>query len=263
MNGQHPDPERLALAALPAEPRDPEIEAHLPGCTECRGHLTALRRTVELARTGHADSAAPPPRVWQAILDELNEPAAEPAAEPATGAGPLPSPRVAVLQAPAARQPRRWRSLAVPIAAAAAGLAIGMGVGFGLAPTDSAPAPAPAPPPTTLLAQLQPIGPADPGATGTVDGLNAPDARELVIHVSGVTDTEGGDYLEAWLIDPLGTRLVSLGALTRSADGGYEGAFSVPADLPMATFNTVDVSVERWDGDPSHSRNSLLRGSMT
>ena len=51
MNGQHPDPERLALAALPAEPQDPEIEAHLAGCTECRGRLTALQRTVEPSST--------------------------------------------------------------------------------------------------------------------------------------------------------------------------------------------------------------------
>jgi hypothetical protein len=31
----------------------------------------------------------------------------------------------------------------------------------------------------------------------------------------------------------------------------------------MSEFNTVDISAERWDGDPTHSRISLLRGSMT
>ena len=85
-----------------------------------------------------------------------------------------------------------------------------------------------------------------------------------MIRVEGVTDTAGGDYLEAWLLDPAGTRLVSLGALTRTADGGaYQGDSRCPASLPMAAFNTVDISAERWDGDPTHSRISLLRGSMS
>ncbi len=30
----------------------------------------------------------------------------------------------------------------------------------------------------------------------------------------------------------------------------------------MTTFTTVDISAERWDGNPDHSRISLLRGSM-
>jgi hypothetical protein len=37
----------------------------------------------------------------------------------------------------------------------------------------------------------------------------------------------------------------------------------VPSNLPTVEFRTVDVSAERWDGDPAHSRVSLLRGAMT
>jgi hypothetical protein len=76
-----------------------------------------------------------------------------------------------------------------------------------------------------------------------------------------VGDVPDGDYLEVWLLDPDGTRLVSLGGLTR-ADGSYQGTFTVPAGLPFGEFNTVDVSVERWDGDPGHSKQSVLRGSL-
>ena len=101
-------------------------------------------------------------------------------------------------------------------------------------------------------------------ATGTVDGLARNGTQQLVIRINGVTDTVGGDYLEAWLLAPDGTRLVSLGALTRTPDGqAYQGEFTVPGNLPMSEFNTVDISAERWDGDPTHSRISLLRGSMT
>jgi Anti-sigma-K factor rskA len=249
---QHPDPARITLAALPAEPADPEVVAHLADCAECREHVEALKRTVELARVGHADTAAPPSRVWDAIAAELDlESRTDARADDPTPAGPSP--------AGGPRRRPRWRAAAVPIAAALAGLAAGWGIAFALAPSP-APPPSPA---VTVLAQLQPLGPADKGAAGTVDSVASDGSRELVISVHGVTDTAGGDYLEAWLIDPAGTRLVSLGALTPAAgSGAYHGDFTVPADLPMTTFTTVDISAERWDGNPDHSRISLLRGSM-
>jgi hypothetical protein len=255
MSVSHPDPERLALAALPAEPADPALAEHLVGCAPCREHVAALRRTVDLARTGHADRAAPPERVWQAITDELGSDGADADRPPRD---PIPGP--ARPAAPA----RRWRAAALPVAAAVAGIAAGVGIGLALSPPDAGPAPAPPAPPGVLLAQLAPVGPADQSAHGTVDGAAHDGVQELVVRVEGVTDTRGGDYLEAWLLDPAGTRLVSLGALTRTdAGGSFAGEFTVPANLPMTTFTTVDISAERWDGDPSHSRVSLLRGTMS
>jgi Anti-sigma-K factor rskA len=309
---QHPDPDLLALAALPVEPRSPEITEHLGGCAECREEVAALRHTVELARAGRVDAATPPPRVWQAILDELNEqsetggsqapaellssldpaaphipPAPPPQGQEPSAQGP-PSPEPPLLGSSllgssllgssllgsslsgssarvrpvgAARR-SRWRAFALPIAAAVAGIAAGIGIGVGLG-SPAVPPTVPAPT-STLLATLKPIGSADPLAAGTVDAVPDGGSQGLVIQVRGVSNTLGGDYLEAWLIDPAGTRLVSLGALTRAADGGaYTGEFTLPANLPMSEFNTVDISAERWDGDPSHSRISLLRGSMT
>jgi hypothetical protein len=239
----HPDPERLTLAALPAEPADPALTEHLTGCAQCREHVAALRRTVDLARTGHADRAVPPARVWQAIADELGT------------------------DDPGEQEPgrtRRRRAAALPVAAAVAGIAAGVAIGLALSPSDSGPAPTPPAPTGVLLAQLAPVGPADRAAHGTVDGTAHDGLQELVVRVEGVTDTAGGDYLEAWLLDAGGTRLVSLGALTRTdAGGSFAGEFTVPANLPMTTFSTVDISAERWDGDPSHSRISLLRGNMS
>lgn len=274
MSVAHPDPDRLALAALPAEPPDPELAAHLADCAPCRDRVAQLRRTVQLARSGQATAAetgGPPPRVWQAIADELTDAGELPAAgnadvpPPAAPAGnaDVPPPAPPAGSAPDAPPPpraARRRRLGVPVAAGLAGLAAGVAIGVAL-PT---PVPPPAPRPSlTLLARLQPVGTADPGAAGTVDGDARDGRQQLVIRIEGVTDTAGGDYLEAWLLDPAGTRLVSLGALTRTADGsGYQGEFTVPANLPMATYNTVDISAERWDGDPTHSRISLLRGHM-
>jgi hypothetical protein len=83
--------------------------------------------------------------------------------------------------------------------------------------------------------------------------------RQMVVQVRGVTDIGGGDHLEAWLIDATGTRLVPLGALA-GTDGDFHGTFAVPDGLPLGEFGLVDVSAERWDGDPAHSTVSLLRG---
>jgi hypothetical protein len=235
---QHPDAERLTLAALPAEDRDPGVEQHLSTCAECRERVDGLRRTVELARAGRGEPAVPPPRVWDAIAAELDDVDEVPA--------PVRSAR--------SRARWGWRAVAVPAAAAVIGVAAGLGIGIGISPPTPAENPVP-------LAQLRPIGPADPSAAGTVDAIQRDGGQELVIKLEGVTDTEGGDYLEAWLIDAAGNRLVSLGALTASG-ATYTGEFTIPADLPMAEFNTVDISAERWDGDPTHSRISLLRGSV-
>ena len=48
-----------------------------------------LRRTVDLARTGHADTPRRPRRVWQAIVDELDE--LDERNQPAVGPGRTPA----------------------------------------------------------------------------------------------------------------------------------------------------------------------------
>lgn len=248
MSVSHPDPEYLALAALPAEPADPAVTEHLDGCGPCRDHVAALRRTVDLARSGHAGSAAPPARVWDAIAGQLDDEEHDPApGEPAPD--------------PVSRSRTGWRAVAVPIAAALVGVIVGVGIGLTVSPATPE-SPTPAGPTGPVLAQLRPVGGIDPGAAGTVDSASHDGIQEMVIRVEGVTDTAGADYLEAWLLDPAGNRMVSLGALTRTdAGGSFQGEFTLPANLPMTTFTTVDISAERWDGNPAHSRVSLLRGT--
>jgi anti-sigma factor RsiW len=223
---RHPDPERLALAALPAEPPDPLVEEHLRECPLCRGHVESLRRAVDLAVGGRGDGleyADPPERVWRAITGELDRP------------GPRP----------------RWHRLAAPVAAAVLALAAGIGIGHA---TGAAP---PAERPAAVLAAVDGApGPSGSVATARVDGREV-----LVVRVRGVVLPPGSDHLEAWLMDATGTRLVGLGSLARDGDG-FRGAFPVPVGLPPAVFGRVDVSAERWDGDERHSRTSLLRGPL-
>lgn len=224
----HPDPDLLALAALPSEQRDPAVEQHLAHCPMCHGHVESLRRTVELAvagGTGGADED-PPDSIWTAIAGEL-----------------------AITDTP----PARWRRFAVPVAAAVLSLFVGLGVGLAVAG---------APPAEQPLARLAPLAQEGAsGASGTAALAERDGVREVVVRIEGVTAPAGSDFLEAWLMDASGTRLVSLGALAPDGDG-FRGTFTVPSNLPMAEFGTVDVSAERWDGDATHSSDSLLRGTV-
>ena len=121
---------------------------------------------------------------------------------------------------------------------------------------NEAPAPEAAP-----VVRLGPVGFADPAATGTAAMVDSDGDQKMVVELRGVTNLAGGDYLEAWLMDATGTHLVPLGALARHGEE-FRGESTVPAGLPVSEYDRVDVSAERFDGDPGHSTVSLLRGDL-
>jgi hypothetical protein len=87
--------------------------------------------------------------------------------------------------------------------------------------------------------------------------------RRIVIQVREPARGTPGEYLEAWLIDTDGRQLYSLGALTPEPDDTrYHATFRLPPDPQLTAFDTVDVSTERFDGNPTHSGASLVRGRM-
>ncbi|WP_181781407.1 anti-sigma factor domain-containing protein, partial [Pseudonocardia pini] len=85
--------------------------------------------------------------------------------------------------------------------------------------------------------------------------------RVVVVSVERAQVPADG-YLEAWLTDSGVTRLQALGALRRDG-AGWTGRFVLPDGLPLDQLDSVDVSVEHYDGDPSHSGDSLLRGRLS
>jgi Anti-sigma-K factor rskA, C-terminal len=148
--------------------------------------------------------------------------------------------------------------VAVP-AAAVAGLLLGLGLG-----SVGGRAPSPQPPPAPIAsAPLAALSPTAAGTGGEVRLVAAADSRTLVIEVTDPGGEPEGGYFEAWLMGDGSTRLYSLGALTPQ-DGGdrFTGTFGLPDDLPLDQFDTVDVSAEHYDGDPTHSGESLLRGTL-
>jgi len=251
----HPDPEDLALAALPAEPSDPGVVAHLAECGACRARVDELAHTVALAQDGAGgvgDLGGPPDRVWAAIAAELGDEL------PAAESQPRRQPQ-ARRQLPPPERPKARRRVLVAAVAALVALAAGVGIGLGVGALGGGAGEGQ--PSSSIVAQLQPIGPLDPAGSGTLTATEQAGVRTMAVRLTGVPDTAGADYLEVWLMNGAGTEIVALGALTRD-DTGYTGSFTVPSNLPMAQLDLVDVSAERYDGNPGHSGVSILRGTL-
>jgi anti-sigma-K factor RskA len=166
----------------------------------------------------------PPPGLWDRIADEASAPA-----------GPTPIDQ--------ARRRRRPPPLWVLGAAAAAVLAV-VGVAVALGSEDE--------PEVVASATLDRLGPTGSGAAELVD-----DDGDLVLQVEAEGLDPGDGFLEVWVIDSGVTKLVSLGP--SRPDGSYD----LPAGLDPEQFPVVDVSVEPLDGDPAHSGDSVLRGTLT
>ena len=237
----HCDPETLALWALGETPTGSASDKlHLSGCARCQSELDQLRAVVTTARSAEADDVpAPPARaVWDAIAADL---VLQDRSVPAGAASPD---EVAKTQ-PEQRRPRRGVWL-VAAAAAAVGVLAGAVVVNAANQT---------PEPTVLAsAVLDPLNVAD--ADGVAKLTEQGTSRNLTVDVRGLPATDG--FYEVWLLDESAEKLVSLGTL----GAGDTGVFPVPADLDVAQFPVVDVSREPLDGNPAHSKDSVVRGTL-
>ena len=88
-------------------------------------------------------------------------------------------------------------------------------------------------------------GPAWPATAATADDR---DRR-------GPAHPGAGQYYEVWLLDPDAGTVFPVGVLP--PDG--EARFTLPASV-VGRYQVIDVSLEADDGDPTHSKRSLLRG---
>jgi hypothetical protein len=279
---QHCSPEDLALAALgeelPAEQAD-----HLAGCADCTAEVTSLRRAVDALDTADLPEddgpAIPvPDRVWAAIAAQTGvstapRPSAGPALVglPSTPPGPVPDPSPSTrtlrsLPTPPADEPpdgaiedtrarrsalRRW----LVLGAVAAGLLVGVAVGAAVTrggPGD--PAPTPDSTSTVASARLDPFGDWDSSGEAT---LREVDGRwDLQLQLTAPPPSTADGFYEVWLLSADGGAQ-SLGALE-----GDSGSYAVPDGVDLSDYDTVDVSLEPYDGDPQHSTDSIARGTL-
>lgn len=201
------------------------------------GEDPALRAEVERLRPAVARLEELPPEAWE---DLAPPPLALPLdSAPATTARPAPR--------------RWWQGLVIrPAFAALASIAllvVGVGVGLLIGSDEDGGGE-----PGRAVA-LAPVEPRGQGASGSAELVGA-DGGEAVVAVSGVSPSEAGEFYELWLLNAPDD-LISLGSFKVGASGRAE--VTVPLPVDPAQFEFIDLSVERDDGDASHSGRSVLR----
>ena len=248
----HVDDDLLALLALGEQAGSTSDLAHIEECERCTDELESLREVVGLARSGGPDDAlvAPAPAVWDRIAGELGlSPGAQALATEAAPTRPVASatePLAPVVPLDARRgTPRPWRWVA---AAAAAGLVVGGGGAWWVANHDDS---------TNVVATatLEPLPGWDASGSAVVETA-ADGSRVLVVDLTHDAPT-GEGFREVWLLKPDVSGLVSVGTLD-----GTSGRFDLPDGLDLSQYSVVDVSEEQFDGNPSHSGDSIVRGPL-
>jgi hypothetical protein len=250
----HCDPETLALRSLGEAVGGAEVDAHLAACRQCQDELASLRGLVMTASTGGpVPLSSPAPHVWDRIVAELSH---EGDAATASRSHPVGATAAAQDDTPLAPVtplvPRqRMRPATWMLAAAGIGGIVVGGVATA-ALTSSPTQPAANVEASTTLTPLP-----DWDATGTAELTVTPDGQQVLqVSVDTLSSLDGG-YEEVWLIDRDVKGMVSLGALE-----GSSGSFVIPEGVDVSEFPIVDVSLEPADGQPTHSGNSIVRGTL-
>lgn len=236
---EHCDEESLALMSLGETP-DPRDDAHVQECSRCQSRLDQLSAVVSVTRTLTPEDRpqSPPDSVWAGIASELE----------------LSTTSASVTSLSAARARRgggRWWLMAA--AAAVLGIVVGSAVTLGVQGSGSGAGSA-----GTVIAQgqLAPIG--DSGLQGTA-AVHTVDGQSVLVVSVPKLPSAGAGYYEVWMATPDTSTMVAMGTL----NPGQEGRFPIPSGLDPKEYPVVDVSVEQFDGDNTHSATSLVRGRLS
>jgi anti-sigma-K factor RskA len=92
---------------------------------------------------------------------------------------------------------------------------------------------------------------------GEATVVRAGDGLDLRVETDRPLDA-GNGYLEVWLLNADGKRMVSVGVLRP----GESGTFPITQKLIDEGYVVVDISKEQFDDLPTHSGDSLLRGRL-
>jgi hypothetical protein len=106
-------------------------------------------------------------------------------------------------------------------------------------------------------ARLDPLAGTPPTvAPVTADLVEAGDRLRLDLPLTDADLPRPAGFYEVWLIDPNVEGMISLGPARD------DGTYAVPGDVDYRDFPIVDVSLEAADGNPTHSGDSVLRGTL-
>ncbi len=252
----HEPDEVLAAIALgdevPTSARD-----HVDGCPVCSHEVAELAEVEALVRVQLATGEAQPVRivpsaqVWQRIAAETGADAG--AVHPVPPAGvtlagaPAPTDvhdRVRPGRVEVAPRRRRWWVAAAAAACVTAGVLAGHALWTGNVDRSQVVS-------TVSLTSLD----ATHLKEGTAELVDARGVREL--RVDATSMPSGSGYVEVWLINADGQRMVSLGTLSTP-----QGVFAVPPGAIEQGYTVVDLSREQFDNKPQHSGDSIMRGIL-
>lgn len=234
----HVEEELIAAVALGDAAVSPAQVEHIHGCSRCAGLLEQFDRVQDLLRRpGLLEEDQPPvdPALWQRIADATRE--EPPSAEP-----------LALRRDRAAR--RAASSLTRPVLLAVAAVACVLaGLGIGRL-VWGAQEPAPRVLAATSLAALD--GSRTYGEAALLD-----EGGRTELRVAATGAASGPGFVEVWLLNEDGKRMVSLGVLDTS-----KSVFAVPPGAVNQGYRVVDLSREQYDGDARHSGDSIMRGTL-
>jgi hypothetical protein len=204
-----------------------EVGDHLNRCEECRQELaeTAVGHALLIGTTRTLSHSA-----------RLELPAVPPPKSPTS------SPRG-----------RTWlRPLG--LVAAAAALVVGTALVTQWADRPTATRTAVAAP--ERIADLEPVEGTGSGRVVMAKGSH--DGVRMTVETRGLPKIGQGQFYEVWLFNPKTQKMVPVGVL----GPGGKASLEVPDSL-VDSYQDVDVSLERDDGDPGHSATSVLRAKYT
>lgn len=222
----HVHEDTIALLAL-GESVSTTDDDHVRSCVSCQAKVDQLGAIAHSARavTDEDKPVAPPHELWDRIAMEIDS-------------------DERISQSVAAPRGARmgWFALAAVV-----GLLVGS-AGTVVLMNQSDPAPA------IAQATLEPLPGKD--SSGVAQVLQKADGPTLVIDVPDLPEPDG--YYEVWMLTPEADSMVSIGVL--GASDVQE--FSLPGEMDMESFPVVDISLEQFDGDVTHSTDSIVRGVL-
>ena len=230
------------------------LAAHLRACPECREELvsmvvaTSVLRAAARAEQTPAPPSAVPPTPVTPKASPTTETTPAPQTSPATADPETPQWLASITgREPGHRPPHRQRRRLAAVAAAVVVLAGAAAAALGLAGSG---------PPVLNRAVLHPLQ-APAGASGKVTVTAAPGSREVQVSTADLPAPGRGHYYEVWLLDPATLKMMPMGALPPSG----QASFGVATGL-LAGYSAVDISLQANNGDPAHSKVSVLRGTL-
>lgn len=229
-----PEPDDLVVRAALGEALDEQERRRLAEDPDLQAEVDAFARVVEVASNPAGAGDPAPDHLWPGIAAAAFGDVQQD--DDAAGGE--------VVQL---RSRARWGMPLAAFAAAAALVAVVVVTGDPVS-DDVTP---------VAAATLQPLEGAEvqveaPTAQFVVDD----GSTRLDVDLSALPDSTEGFY-EIWLLDPDDGRMVSLGPARP------DGTYALPKGVGVDDYPAVDVSVEPHDGDPTHSGDSVLRGSVT